>query len=279
MGQSAPRDDADPEGRGKPRLGTRLLAAVLDVRPRPLLHPVLWVPLSLAAIAATMVVQNVLGNSSAGRHQGFFLYWDGERHSLQKPPGPLMDGGLGNGGVGLGYSKGPTRWTATVQVQVSPAAAAGPLSAEELSEAAADFAREYSARLGPRQESEPWFRTAWRDLLESGQTAAAVTLPAPLENRVTYWSAASLRWIVTAVAVLSVVLWFISGAQVAAYRRMYLQHESGRCPRCGYDFSAAPEQLCPECGCDHRAIRREAIGALRRARRWPVAGPPGTTVK
>ncbi len=63
------------------------------------------------------------------------------------------------------------------------------------------------------------------------------------------------------------VVGFLRGAQIGAYRRMLRRHESGRCPHCDYDISAAPDLPCPECGCDHRARRAEAVEALQRARR------------
>jgi hypothetical protein len=251
----------------------RLLAATLDVRPRPLLHPARWILLGVVAAFGASVVQYGLGPSHSGQKSlGYILYWDGARHSLRMPPGrhpnQLTQDSMGSADFVLGHRKHQSRWTATVEVRVTPAAAAGPVSDDELSEIAADIAREFSAtRMGDAEGQEPWIREAWRELLESGQTAAAVTRPAPLENLMLYWGAEVVRWTVLLVAAMSVVLWFVRGVQLAAYERMLSQHQSGRCPKCGYDISAAPDHDCPECGADHRALRREAIGALRRGER------------
>ena len=81
------------------------------------------------------------------------------------------------------------------------------------------------------------------------------------------------RWLAVAGIGLSLLHWLLSGTQIGAYKRMLRRHESGHCPHCNYDIAAHPDAVCPECGCDHRSRRREAIEALRRARQWPLDAP------
>ncbi|MFG0241158.1 MAG: hypothetical protein ACF8R9_00085 [Phycisphaerales bacterium JB054] len=81
------------------------------------------------------------------------------------------------------------------------------------------------------------------------------------------------RWLAVAGIALSLLHWLLSGMQVGAYKRMRRRHESGHCPHCNYNIAAHPDAVCPECGCDHRARRREAIEQLRRAKQWPVQRP------
>lgn len=82
------------------------------------------------------------------------------------------------------------------------------------------------------------------------------------------------RWLAFGGIAMSLLHWLLSGMQIGAYKRMLRRHESGHCPDCNYDIAGHPDAVCPECGCDHRARRREAIEALRRAKQWPLKGVP-----
>ncbi|HZW08619.1 MAG TPA: hypothetical protein VFF69_01830, partial [Phycisphaerales bacterium] len=119
-----------------------------------------------------------------------------------------------------------------------------------------------------RRAAAPWLAESWRDLIATG--SASRSRRAPTVQLILYFGSALAAGMATAGAALSVLFWFMRACQISAYRRMLMIHDLGRCPDCGYDISAAPSQPCPECGCDHRARRREALAALR--------GAPGTAI-
>ncbi|MDQ7014363.1 MAG: hypothetical protein Q9O74_10770 [Planctomycetota bacterium] len=122
--------------------------------------------------------------------------------------------------------------------------------------------------------AQPWLLETWQDLASTG--GGTRTRPASLPTLLIYYSLSLIRWLALAGIGISLLHWFLRGSQIGTYKRMLARHEAGRCPDCNYDISAHPDAVCPECGCDHRARRREAIAALRHAGQWPIATQPPT---
>lgn len=91
--------------------------------------------------------------------------------------------------------------------------------------------------------------------------------PTPVAMRLLYYGARAMIFAGVAVIVLAGVLWFMRQAQLAAYRRMFAASNRGNCPRCEYNLAGASGRLCPECGCEPRSIRREAMTVLDEADR------------
>ena len=112
-------------------------------------------------------------------------------------------------------------------------------------------------------------------MIAGGETTR--TGPPTLRVRASLLAAGIAQLVAIALLGTAVLFWFLRGAQLAHYRRALRRHEAGHCPHCDYDISAAPDALCPECGCDHRAVRREAVEVLGRGgRRRPNAPASGT---
>lgn len=121
------------------------------------------------------------------------------------------------------------------------------------------------------ESAERWVTETWRSLAREG--GGTRTTAPPIGQLVAYHGSYAAAWLGMIGLGISILHWLLSGMQVGAYKRMLKRHESGRCPDCNYDIAAHPDAVCPECGCDHRARRREAIDALRRARQWPPERP------
>lgn len=111
----------------------------------------------------------------------------------------------------------------------------------------------------------------WIEQIRTG-SAVYVEIPGPLRYRLAWRGLQVVRILAWSMAALSIVYTAVRWMQISAYKRMLRRHESGHCPDCNYEIAAHPDAVCPECGCDHRARRQEAIAALHRAKQWPLEG-------
>jgi hypothetical protein len=256
---------------------------LLDTRGRWWLSLWCWLPVGGLILMVALHQRDRLGGYGAGYATGFFIFIVDGKFVLEEPRGILRDDQFRMARMDYGYSIDESRWTLELSVTAERAAGRhqeGQVLTDEESwrlVAGAPTPRIDAPQGLPgfaRRDVQAWFDRNLAEMFASGETMRT-TRPPP---RVwAYWIVLSVCvWACAAGMILALIAWFLRGAQIGAYLRMLRRHEAGRCPRCDYDISAAPNHLCPECGCDHRAIRREAIDALRQAKRWPLEEPvPG----
>lgn len=284
MGTEPPTPRRPSAPRAPHRSIRRVLLILLDTRGRWWLSPRVWILLLIAGnFCTTAWISDRRHYFSASGGGSVTVYWDGSTATLDRPQGS-RGGALWRVETDLEYRGTVRRLWANASLSVtglgSLAADPSPTQMEQIKQLAADRAAEYalSERTSDRVDSpgaRQWLGQTWAQQILSGSTAT-MERPLNLADRVAVAFAPTVRILSLVVFALVVLCWFLRGAQIAAYRRMLRRHEAGRCPRCDYDISAAPDRVCSECGCDHRAIRQEAIDALRRAKRWPLEEPvPG----
>lgn len=261
--------------------GRRLLLALLDVRPRLWLSAWIWLSVLVVVYTATDPAVSWLdGWSGSTGGPGFLVYQRGERLV------PAPDAG--------GYQSVERWWvTATLRQQTKrrgarveatydinqmPAnvAETRPEYLTELKELLIERVRHESRYYrSSRHDDVPdlWDQTVavWVQQIRTDSTVP-VEIPGPLRYRLAWHGLQAVRILAWLFAAISIGYTTMRWTQISAYRRMLRRHESGHCPHCNYDIAAHPDAVCPECGCDHRARRREAIEALRRAKQWPLKG-------
>lgn len=276
MGIPAPRTPRRP-ARGFGRPLRRLLLRFLDTRRIRWLSPLLWVP------AAALLVSWI----AAFRH-GFgvaaFTWSNHELYVLDSDGSPLRDStAVPESSWAIETAAtvrvAPLRWSITLVTTPTLRWTTGPTDPALPAALVRQVARDAiprrlegsQLRTRVRIPAEAWAQRAYDEMLESGQEHLARRPPPGLIAQ--YTIATSSQYACTAGVCVSLLHWFLRGAQIGYHTRALRRHEAGRCPHCNYDISAAPDHPCPECGTDHRAARREAIDALRRAKRWPLEGP------
>jgi predicted RNA-binding Zn-ribbon protein involved in translation (DUF1610 family) len=210
----------------------------------------------------------------------YFVFRDGDDFVLNKLAGAPPQSWYGTMSMRCGYHIDRSVWTLDLSVTATPGAdgAPGPPALTD------EFCRKLIAeRPAPRidvpsrvpafarLDAQQWFDANFAEMLATGETTRT-TRPS-IRVRAYLAALTACLWLPIPGAALSILSWYLRGVQIAYHTRALHRHESGRCPNCNYDISAAPDHPCPECGTDHRAARREAIRALQRAKRWPLDNP------
>jgi|GEM_PF-2881965 len=253
----------------------RFLHVMLDVRQRWWLALWFWLPVGGVVVVATLSRQSDFGNSSATYVDTVWLVSEGGGYRVaeyrDRPPVPLWFVHCR-----LEYATAPTQYRARISYTFGKTSQP-PLPNDDAALHAL-IAKALAGNIDSGQfevtddRAAKWVFDTWKDLAgEGGGSRTGLAAPNTLAA---YYGLSLIRWLAIAGIALSLLHWLLSGMQVGAYKRMLRRHEAGHCPHCNYDIAAHPDAVCPECGCDHRARRREAIDALRRAKQWPLKGAP-----
>jgi hypothetical protein len=271
----------------------RLLLTLLDTRGRWWLSLWLWAPIAAAILPISCAARAPFGDYRHLQTGTIDIYvsageitadteWTGDgfrlRHSSPRPPGARH---LRTARVTCGYHLHQLVWTLTLDLIPEPSQPPDQTNNPDQSDEVLWNA--IAQHVSPGFDAPDTFPALARHDLQSWLESAPAAM---VRDRVTTRTrippprailfCLSLRACEVLIATgltLALLAWMLRGIQIAYHTRALRRHESGRCPSCTYDISAAPDHPCPECGTDHRAARREAIDALRRANRWPLEGP------